>query len=157
MATVRPTKKQRQLLDYIAAFIGEHGYSPSYREIMAGCGYTSIATVAVHINNLIARGHLRKRDHSARSLELCANGGEATEGALPDDVTGDEAGAAWLAARIDGRFSEAEKLGTVSGDDCQALQVLAAAAGLLGLDAVADRSVVRLQALRQRAGAADSS
>jgi repressor LexA len=68
--TVRPTKKQRQLLTYIEGFIKEHGYSPSYREIMNGLNYTSVATVALHVNNLIKRGHLRKRDHSARSLEV---------------------------------------------------------------------------------------
>src|ERR1700709_309610 len=68
--TVRPTKKQRELLDFIENFIQEHGYSPSYREIMNGLNYTSVATVALHIGNLIKRGHLRKRDHSARSLEV---------------------------------------------------------------------------------------
>src|SRR5258706_14416656 len=70
METVRPTKKQRELLTFIEQFIGEHGYSPSYREVMSGLNYTSVATVALHINNLIRRGHLRKRDHSARSLEV---------------------------------------------------------------------------------------
>ena len=66
----RPTKKQFELLEYLRDFIGEHGYSPSYREIMKGCNYTSVATVALHVNNLIARGHLVKRNKSARSLEL---------------------------------------------------------------------------------------
>src|SRR6476469_10759782 len=69
-ASIRPTKKQKELLSYIEAFIQEHGYSPSYREIMNGLSYTSVATVALHVNNLIKRGHLRKRDHSARSLEV---------------------------------------------------------------------------------------
>src|SRR3954466_6030740 len=69
---VRPTKKQRELLTFIEKFINEHGYSPSYREIMSGLNYTSVATVALHVNNLIKRGHLRKRDHSARSLEVAA-------------------------------------------------------------------------------------
>src|SRR6476620_7878206 len=68
--TVRPTKKQRELLTFIQNFINEHGYSPSYREIMSGLNYTSVATVSLHVNNLIKRGHLRKRDHSARSLEV---------------------------------------------------------------------------------------
>lgn len=77
--TVRPTKKQRQLLDFIEQFIAEHGYSPSYREIMNGCDYTSVATVALHVNSLIKRGHLRKRDHSARSLEVV----RTTEGPVP--------------------------------------------------------------------------
>src|ERR1700709_1098399 len=68
--TVRPTKKQKELLGFIEQFINEHGYSPSYREIMNGLHYTSVATVALHVGNLIKRGHLRKRDHSARSLEI---------------------------------------------------------------------------------------
>src|SRR5665213_4239833 len=68
--TVRPTKKQKAMLGFIETFIAEHGYSPSYREIMAGLNYNSVATVALHVNNLIKRGHVRKRDHSARSLEV---------------------------------------------------------------------------------------
>ena len=71
MAT-RPTKKQYELLAYLREFIKEHGYSPSYREIMQGCSYTSVATVSLHINNLIKRGHVIKRGKSARSLEVVA-------------------------------------------------------------------------------------
>src|ERR1700755_2437062 len=69
---IQPTKKQRELLTFVELFIAEHGYSPSYREIMAGKGYTSVASLALHVNNLIKRGHLKKRDHSARSLEVVA-------------------------------------------------------------------------------------
>lgn len=68
--TTRPTKKQHQTLEFIRDFIKEHGYSPSYREIMKGCNYTSVATVALHVNSLIKRGHVIKRDKSARSLEV---------------------------------------------------------------------------------------
>src|SRR5476649_1621907 len=67
---IRPTKKQRELLNFIGTFITQHGYSPSYREIMSALNYNSVATVALHINNLIKRGHLKKRDNSARSLEI---------------------------------------------------------------------------------------
>jgi repressor LexA len=66
----RPTKKQHETLNFIRHFISEHGYSPSYREIMNGCNYTSVATVSLHVNNLIKRGHVVKRDKSARSLEV---------------------------------------------------------------------------------------
>jgi len=75
--SVRPTKKQHETLDFIRHFIGEHGYSPSYREIMNGCNYTSVATVALHVNSLIDRGHLRKRDKSARSLEVVSGVAES--------------------------------------------------------------------------------
>lgn len=66
----RPTKKQYELLSFIDEFIKEHGYSPSYREIMRGCNYTSVATVALHVGNLVKRGHIVKKDNSARSLEV---------------------------------------------------------------------------------------
>jgi SOS-response transcriptional repressor LexA len=46
LSTVRPTMRQQQLLEFIAAFIAEHGYSPSYREVMKGCNYNSVATAA---------------------------------------------------------------------------------------------------------------
>ncbi len=78
MNTTRPTKKQHELLEFLRGFISEHGYSPSYREIMNGCNYTSVATVALHINNLIKRGHVVKRDKSARSLEVVSGIKEAT-------------------------------------------------------------------------------
>jgi SOS-response transcriptional repressor LexA len=66
----RPSKKQRELLQYIEGFIKGNGYGPSYREIMRALGYKSVSTVAVHVDGLINRGWLRKRDHSARSLEV---------------------------------------------------------------------------------------
>jgi SOS-response transcriptional repressor LexA len=67
---IRPTKKQRELLEFIDGFIKQHSYSPSYREIMSGLAYTSVATVALHVNSLIKRGHLAKRTGKARSLEV---------------------------------------------------------------------------------------
>ena len=67
---VRSTKRQRELLNFVDTFIQGHGYGPSYREVMKALGYKSVSTVAVHINGLIDRGYLRKRDNSARSLEV---------------------------------------------------------------------------------------
>lgn len=66
----RTSKRQRELLNYVDEFIKEFGYGPSYREIMRALGYKSVSTVAVHINGLIAKGYLNKRNKSARSLEV---------------------------------------------------------------------------------------
>lgn len=71
----RPTKKQQELLTYIETFIKETGYGPSYREVMRALDYKSVSTVATHVDGLIVRGFLRKRDHSARSLEVVTSGG----------------------------------------------------------------------------------
>lgn len=68
----RTTKKQRELLAFIDAFIKGNNYGPSYREIMRALGYKSVSTVAVHVDSLITKGYLRKRDNSARSIEVVA-------------------------------------------------------------------------------------
>lgn len=64
------TKKQRELLNYLAEFIEANNYAPSYREVMKALNYKSVSTIANHIDSLIAKGYLSKRDNSARSLEI---------------------------------------------------------------------------------------
>lgn len=68
----RPTKKQKELLNFIDGFIKGNGYGPSYREIMRALDYKSVSTVATHVDGLIQRGWLRKRDNEARTLEVVA-------------------------------------------------------------------------------------
>lgn len=70
MLETRPSKKQRELLSFIDGFIKGNGYGPSYREVMRALDYKSVSTVATHINGLIDRGLLHKKDNSARSLEV---------------------------------------------------------------------------------------
>lgn len=70
----RPTKKQRELLSFIDGFIKGNGYGPSYREIMRALDYKSVSTVATHVNGLIARGWLIKKDNAARTLEVVMPG-----------------------------------------------------------------------------------
>ncbi len=72
----RPTKKQRELLSFIDGFIKGYGYGPSYREIMRALDYKSVSTVATHVNGLVARGWLVKKDNSARTLEVVMPGSE---------------------------------------------------------------------------------
>src|SRR5690606_17693549 len=103
--TIRPTKKQKQLLDFIAEFIAQHGYSPSYREIKSALNYNSVATVALHVSNLVKRGHLRKRDHSARSLEVIANP-SSTKALKTNQVS--EAEEKWLIEKVEYYFHSAE-------------------------------------------------
>jgi repressor LexA len=144
--TVRPTKKQRELLTYIEQFIGEHGYSPSYREIMTGLNYTSVATVALHINNLIRRGHLRKRDHSARSLEVVTPSEPAK---VTSNVVqpGEEK---WLVEKVEHLFTEVENSGAVKQDTLDHLYVMVGALKVLGLDGAAQSFIPRLSALKQQ-------
>jgi len=144
--SVRPTKKQRELLTFIEAFIGEHGYSPSYREVMSGLNYTSVATVALHINNLIKRGHIRKRDHSARSLEVVTLA-EAAKVVSNVIKPGEEK---WLVEKVEHLFSELEQAGEVAEAHLDHLYVMVGALKVLGLDGAAQSFIPRLTALKQR-------
>lgn len=75
----RPSKKQRELFAYIDSFIKGNGYGPSYREVMRALDYKSVSTVAVHVDALIAHGLLRKKDNSARSLEVVKSAPEKSQ------------------------------------------------------------------------------
>ena len=64
------TKRQKEILDYVTQFIEVHGYAPSYREIAAYFKLGSVATVAEHIETLVQKGLVTKRDDAARSIQL---------------------------------------------------------------------------------------
>ncbi len=68
--SVKLTKKQLAVLTYIEDFTEAQGYSPSYREIMAGLGLSSVSAVAEHVDNLVEKGALKKVPGAARSLEI---------------------------------------------------------------------------------------
>lgn len=146
METIRPTKKQREMLGFIEQFIGEHGYSPSYREIMAGLHYTSIATVALHVNNLIARGHLKKREGSARSLEV-VQASEAPKLATNQVKAAEEK---WLVEKVDYFFAQAEATAQPTESQINQLYVLIGALKVLGLHAAAQSFMPRLSALKSK-------
>jgi hypothetical protein len=148
--TVRPTKKQKEILGFIEAFITEHGYSPSYREIMNGLQYTSVATVALHVGNLIKRGHLRKRDHSARSIEVVSSSGQPAE-ALSLKTNGVKVGQEkWLVEKVEQFFADAEALPMPEAGHIDNLYVLLGALRVLGMDGAAQSFMERLSALKSK-------
>lgn len=146
MSPVRPTKKQRELLEFVERFVLEHGYGPSYREIMRGQNYNSVATVAAHVNNLILRGHLTKRDNSARSLEVVKPSSEAEAG-LQVKVTAKSE--KWLIDLIEQKFLEAESAKRLEQKDIDKLYVLTGALSVLGFDGAAVAFKSRLKDLEK--------
>ena len=71
MGTKKPlTKKQKEILDFIGDFAGDHGYAPSFEEIASEFGYASLATVHEHLENLQAKGYIRKGYNESRSIEV---------------------------------------------------------------------------------------
>ncbi|MGH7250087.1 MAG: hypothetical protein ACREGC_03865 [Minisyncoccia bacterium] len=143
---VRPTKKQRELLTYIEQFITQNGYSPSYREIMSGLNYTSVATVALHVNSLIKRGHLKKRDHSARSLEVVK---QKVDGEFSSNQVS-EAEEKWLVNKVKHFFKTAEDNSQLKQSQLDELYVLIGALKVLGLDGAAQSFIPKLTDLKKR-------
>ena len=66
------TKRQKQVLDFIAGFVSENGYCPSYEEIARGLDLASLATVHKHISVLEGKSYLKRGFNQSRSLELTA-------------------------------------------------------------------------------------
>src|SRR6202140_1084491 len=64
------TKRQKQVVDFIAKFVDDNGYSPSYEEIARGLDLASLATVHKHISALETKNYLKRGFNRSRSLEL---------------------------------------------------------------------------------------
>ena len=144
---LRPTKKQQFLLEFLQNFISEHGYGPSYREIMGGCNYTSVATVAAHVQNLISRGQLRKNGRSARSLEIV---GEVTS--RPRLQTNDikPAEEKWLVEKIEYQFKQIEESVDIKESDLSNLKTLVDALKVLNLSGASSNFSLRLNDIKKR-------
>jgi repressor LexA len=64
------TIRQKQVLDFIADFIADKGYSPSYEEMARGLSLASLATVHKHISALEQKQYLTRAYNQSRSLEV---------------------------------------------------------------------------------------
>jgi len=64
------TRRQRQMYDFIAEFVRSKGYSPSFEEIGAAMGLSSLATVHKHLNNLQTKNLLRRDYNRSRSIDV---------------------------------------------------------------------------------------
>jgi len=64
------TKRQKQVLDFVAHFVEDNGYSPSYEEIARGLNLASLATVHKHISTLETKQYLKRGFNQSRSLDL---------------------------------------------------------------------------------------
>ncbi|TDI47993.1 MAG: transcriptional repressor LexA [Acidobacteria bacterium] len=63
------TRRQKEILDFVGAFVKENGYSPSLEEIADELGLSSVSTVHKHVSHLLEKGLLRRGWNQNRSLE----------------------------------------------------------------------------------------
>ncbi|RRA49729.1 transcriptional repressor LexA [Acidipila sp. EB88] len=64
------TRRQKEVLDFIAGFVERQGYSPSFEEIARGLNLKSLATVHKHITNLQTKGILQRGHNRSRSIDV---------------------------------------------------------------------------------------
>lgn len=64
------TKRQKQILDYVAQFIEINGYSPSFMDIAGYFRFSSVSTVHEHIHRLEHKGYIRMVKGEPRSISL---------------------------------------------------------------------------------------
>jgi len=64
------TARQKEFLDFIQSFIKDKGYPPSIREIQHAFNLKSTKGVKGHIDRLVDKGYLNRKDGSARALSL---------------------------------------------------------------------------------------
>ena len=69
------TKRQKELLDYLAAYIEQNGYAPTLEEIGRNFSLGSLATVHKHLQNLERKGHIRRMANRSRALEIMPRDG----------------------------------------------------------------------------------
>jgi repressor LexA len=64
------TRRQKEVIDFLSSFTHKNGYSPSYEEIAAGLGLSSLATVHKHVTNLQSKGLLQRAHNRSRSIDV---------------------------------------------------------------------------------------
>jgi SOS-response transcriptional repressor LexA len=84
------TPRDRQALDFIRAYSDEHGQSPTFQQIATALGMRSKSNISRIVDDLVERGHLRRKPNKHRSLMPVEQGlrqvAPAFVAALPDDL-----------------------------------------------------------------------
>lgn len=63
-------KKEREVLEFLAQFQRQYGYSPTLSEIAVGTAHKSNSTVHTLIKSLVEKGYVQKVDGNTRVLKI---------------------------------------------------------------------------------------
>jgi SOS-response transcriptional repressor LexA len=98
------TKYQAAVLTFVTAYIEQHRYAPTLREISDGLGGTqAISTVHKHLKSLSEKGYILRRRHYRRGFTVAV-----TRNATPEILSAYAAG--WEAAVEAGRNDRASAM-----------------------------------------------
>ena len=77
------TRRQKQVLDFVAAQIERHGVAPTLHEIGRHLKVSSVATVHKHVRSLEEKGAIRRLTHRSRALALVPDPDVAAGARIP--------------------------------------------------------------------------
>lgn len=63
-------RKERELLEYLAQFQAQHGYSPTLAELAKATGHRSKSTIHALIRSLVEKGYVQKVEGNTRVLKI---------------------------------------------------------------------------------------
>lgn len=64
------TERQQQILNAIASYVNEKGYSPTVREIADMVGIKSSSTLHAHLQRLEKKGYITKERGKPRTITV---------------------------------------------------------------------------------------
>ncbi len=73
----RLSVRQQKILGYIRAFLGDHQYPPTVRDIQGGCDISSTSVVDYNLRILQREGHIRRYPDVSRGIEIMDGGKRA--------------------------------------------------------------------------------
>jgi repressor LexA len=89
-SAVEPSERQRDILDFLEAFIDKNGYPPSVREIGEAVGLSSSSTVHSHLNALENKGFIKRDPSSARALTVIGHKEAKARSANPQNHSSED-------------------------------------------------------------------
>jgi len=119
------SRRQEEILEFVASFKEENDYSPSLREIAEAFELSSVATVHQHVSALEKKGYFNKGWNVGRSIELTPIAIEKLQRmkAPPSNVVPLERKQAWAAADTSGDSVALPLLGLIAaGSPIEALE-----------------------------------
>jgi repressor LexA len=77
------TKRQKEALDFVAAYTGRHGYPPTVRELASALGISGPKGAKQFLDALAAKGYIRREPENARAIRVVGGAGEGKPPGIP--------------------------------------------------------------------------
>jgi repressor LexA len=77
------TKRQKEALDFVAAYTERHGYPPTVRELASALGISGPKGAKQFLDALAAKGYIRREPENARAIRIVEAGADDSPPGIP--------------------------------------------------------------------------